>query len=166
MKTFLFLILLLLLPGVGYPADFPPLRGHVNDYAGMISPGGAREMESRLSGFETAESTQIVILTVPTLGGKNLEEYSIGVAEAWKIGRKGQDDGVILLIAKKEGRIRIEVGRGLEGKLTDLVSGRIIRNEILPRFKAGDIDGGIMGGISAIMAVVKGEYVPAPKGSK
>jgi uncharacterized protein len=129
----------------------------------MLSPENTQELESTLTDFERSDSTQIVVLTIPTLGGEALEDYSIKVAEAWRIGQKKIDNGVILLIAKQERKIRIEVGRGLEGKLTDLVSGRIIRNEIAPRFKAGDIDGGIKAGVAAIMAVVKGEYKGEPR---
>lgn len=146
-----------------FAIDVPPLSGRVNDYAAMLSPKTAQELEATLRAFEMSDSTQIVILTIPTLEGENLEEYSIKVAEAWRIGQQKIDNGVILLIAKQERKIRIEVGRGLEGKLTDLVSGRIIRGEIAPRFKAGDIDGGIAAGVSAIMAVVKGEYKSAPR---
>jgi len=134
------------------------LRAHVNDYAGILSPATAEELERTLTDFERSDSTQVVILTIPALAGENLEEFSIKVAEAWRIGQKGLDNGAILLVARDERKIRIEVGRGLEGKLTDLVSGRIIRGEITPRFKAGDYDGGITAAVSAIMAVVKGEY--------
>lgn len=143
--------------------DVPPLRGHVNDYAGLLSPATAQKLEAALTDFERSDSTQIVVLTIPTLAGENLEEYSIKVAENWKIGQKKLDNGAILLIAKQEHKVRIEVGRGLEGKLTDLVSGRIIRGEIAPRFRAGDYDGGIVAGVAAIMAVVKGEYAAQPR---
>jgi uncharacterized protein len=143
--------------------DVPPLKGHVNDYAGMLSPQAQQELEARLTAFEQSDSTQLVVLTIPTLAGENLEEYSIKVAEAWRIGQKGEDNGAILLIAKQERKVRIEVGRGLEGKLTDLTSGRIVRGDITPRFKAGDIDGGITAGVTAIMAVVKGEYTAQPR---
>jgi len=146
-----------------FALDVPALRGHVNDYAGMLSPQAVQELETSLAAFEKSDSTQIVILTIPTLEGESLEGFSIKVAEAWRIGQKGIDNGVILLIAKQERKARIEVGWGLEGKLTDLVSGRIIRGEIAPRFKAGDIDGGIAAGVSAIMAVVKGEYKSTPR---
>ena len=135
----------------------------MNDYAGMLSPGAVQELEQRLSAFERSDSTQIVVLTIPTLAEENLEAYSIKVAEAWRIGQKGVDNGAILLIAKQERKVRIEVGRGLEGKLTDLVSGRIIRNEMAPRFKGGDFDGGVAAGVAAIMAVVKGEYSAQPR---
>lgn len=146
-----------------FALDVPPLRGHVNDYAAMLSPAAVQELEADLTAFEKSDSTQIVVLTVPTLGDEALEDYSIKVAEAWRIGQKKIDNGVILLIAKQERKIRIEVGRGLEGKLTDLVSGRIIRGEIAPRFKAGDIDGGIKAGVAAIMSVVRGEYTASPR---
>jgi uncharacterized protein len=158
-----FLSVLVLFAAPAFALDVPPLRAHVNDYAGMLSSGAVQELEQRLSAFEQSDSTQIVVLSVPTLAGENLEEYSIKVAEAWRIGRKGLDNGAILLIAKQERKVRIEVGRGLEGKLTDLISGRIIRNEISPRFKGGDFDGGIIAGVAAIMAVVKGEYTEQPR---
>jgi len=143
--------------------DLPALRGHVNDYAGMLSPARAAALEQQLSDFERSDSTQIVVLTIPTLGGESIEEFSIKVAEAWKIGQKGVDNGVILLVAKAERKVRIEVGRGLEGKLTDLVSGRIIRADIAPKFKTGDFDGGIAAGVNALIEVAKGEYKAAPR---
>lgn len=158
MKKLLVLILLLLAPCLAYCLDVPPLRGHVNDYASILSPTTVQELEQRLSAFEQSDSTQIVVLTIPTLAGENLEEFSIKVAETWKIGQKGVDNGVVLLVSRQEQKLRIEVGRGLEGKLTDLVSGRIIRGEIVPRFKQGDFDGGVVAGVTAIMAVAKGEY--------
>ncbi|HME46090.1 MAG TPA: TPM domain-containing protein [Syntrophorhabdales bacterium] len=160
MRTLAQLILLLLLPFSLEALDVPPLKAHVNDYAHMFSARTVQETERTLADFEAKESTQIAVLTVPTLAGENLEEYSIKVAEAWKIGWKGLDSGVIVLIAEKERKIRIEVGRGLEGRLTDLTSGQIIRNEITPHFKTGDYDGGLSAGLGAIMTAVKGEYSP------
>jgi len=160
MRTLAHLILLLLLPFSLEALDVPPLKAHVNDYAHMFSARTVRETERTLADFEAKESTQIAVLTVPTLAGENLEEYSIKVAEAWKIGLKNIDSGVILLIAEKERKVRIEVGRGLEGRLTDLISGQIIRNEITPHFKTGDYDGGLSAGLGAIMTAVKGEYGP------
>lgn len=157
------IIIWLTLASSALALEVPPLRGHVNDYAAMLTPARAAALEQQLSDFERSDSTQIVVLTVPTLGGEVLEEFSIKVAESWKIGQKGVDNGVILLIAKAERKVRIEVGRGLEGKLTDLVSGRIIRSEIAPRFKAGDFDGGITAGVEALVKVAKGEYKAAPR---
>jgi uncharacterized protein len=163
MKFLFSLIFLVLLPTMALPLDVPPLRGHVNDHAAMISPAVAGELEQLLTDFERSDSTQIAILTVPSLAGEVLEEYSIKVVENWKLGRKGIDNGVLLLLAKNERKIRIEVGRGLEGRLTDLVSGRIIRGDMAPKLKSGDVDGGIKAGVVSIMAAVKGEYKAAPK---
>ncbi|WP_298437702.1 YgcG family protein [Geobacter sp.] len=164
MKSFLLAILLLcLLPGVVAALDVPPLKGYVNDYAGMISGETAQRLEQSLAAFERSDSTQIVVLTIPSLEGDDLESFSIRVAEAWKIGQRGKDNGVILLVAKAERKVRIEVGRGLEDRLTDLVSGRIVRGEITPRFKRGDFDGGVVAGVSAIMATVRGEYAATPR---
>ena len=163
MKLFLALILSLFLPASALALDVPPLRGHVNDYAALLTPQVAAQLERQLTEFERSDSTQVVVLTVPTLAGENLEEFSIKVAEAWKVGQKGLDNGAILLVAKQERKVRIEVGRGLEGKLTDLVSGRIIRGEIAPSFKAGDFDRGIVAGVSAIEATVRGEYQGTPR---
>jgi uncharacterized protein len=163
MKAIVIFLLCLLLPSQALALDLPPLRGHVNDYAGMLTPTRALALEQQLSDFEMSDSTQIVLLTIPTLDGENLEEFSIKVAESWKIGQKGVDNGVILLIAKAERKVRIEVGRGLEGKLTDLVSGRIIRAEIAPKFKTDDFDGGITAGVKALIEVSRGEYQAAPR---
>lgn len=138
--------------------DVPVLKGRVNDYAVMLSPGTVASLEARLADFERSDSTQIVVLTVPSLQGEVLEEFSMRVAESWKIGQAKQDNGVILLIAKEERKIRIEVGYGLEGSLTDLLAGRIIDGIITPAFKAGDFDRGVTEGVDAIMEAVRGEY--------
>src|SRR5271157_1436775 len=101
-------------PGIADTLSVPPLVSHVNDYAGMISKQAAAELEQGLTRFEQTDSTQIVVVTIPSLQGEDLEEFSIKVAEAWKVGQKGVDNGVILLIARDEHKVRIEVGRGLE----------------------------------------------------
>ncbi|MBT1075446.1 TPM domain-containing protein [Geobacter grbiciae] len=163
MKRLFLAILIVLLPAFASALDVPQLRGYVNDYAGVLSAGTVRQLEETLAGFERSDSTQIVVLTVPSLEGDDLESFSIRVAEAWQIGQKEKDNGAILLVAKAERKVRIEVGRGLEGTLTDLVSGRIIRGEITPRFRQGDFDGGVTAGVTAIMAVVKGEYAATPR---
>ncbi|KPJ76196.1 MAG: methanol dehydrogenase [Deltaproteobacteria bacterium SG8_13] len=140
--------------------DVPPLQGRVNDTAGILSPATERQLDAVLKDLEQTDSTQIVVLTVPSLQGENLEEFSIRVAEKWQIGQKGLDNGALLLIAKKERKLRIEVGYGLEGRLTDLVSGRIIRNVIVPRFREGSFDQGVADGVAAMIGVVKGEFTP------
>ncbi|WP_136525216.1 TPM domain-containing protein [Geomonas ferrireducens] len=162
MKKLLFLLIALLVAGGAWAAEVPPLRGHVNDYASMLSPQAARELEDELTAFEKSDSTQIVVLTIPSLEGEVVEQYSIKVVEKWQIGQKGKDNGALLLVVKNDRKIRIEVGRGLEGKLTDLMSGRIIRNEISPAFKQGNFDVGIARGVAAIMATVRGEYKAEP----
>lgn len=162
--TFLFLTLLVLWGGVLHAAiDIPPLSGRVNDLAGIIPPDTAVRLERDLAAFERAESTQIVVLTIPSLGGEPIESFGIRVADAWKIGQKGSDNGVILIVAVDDRKIRIEVGRGLEEKLTDLAASLIIRNEIAPRFKAGDYAGGILRGVKGIQQVVTGMYQPNKK---
>ncbi|MBV5341234.1 MAG: TPM domain-containing protein [Deltaproteobacteria bacterium] len=166
MKSFCIILLLILLPHQAFSLEVPQLRGHVNDYANMLSPAAAERLEQALVAFENSDSTQIVVLTVNSLEGENLEEFSIKIAEAWRVGQAKLDNGAILLIAKQEHKIRIEVGRGLEGVLTDLTSGRIIRGDISPYFKRGDYDAGITAGVSAIMQVVKGEYQAQPRDLK
>lgn len=147
--------------------DVPPLTARVNDGAGLLSAGVRRQLETTLERFEKEQSTQIVVLTVASLEGDPIEDFAIRVAEAWKIGQKGLDNGVILVIAKKERKLRIEVGYGLEGRLTDLIASRIIREAIAPSFKKGQFDQGISEGVNAIMAAVKGEFkAAAPPAAK
>lgn len=163
MRRFILIILCLLFPQMGACLEVPQLHSRVNDYAAMLSPETVQGLEGKLAEFERKESTQVVVLTVPTLAGDSLEDFSIRVAESWRIGQRGTDNGVILVIAAQDRKMRIEVGRGLEGVLTDLLSGRIIRDEIAPRFREGDIDGGVIAGVSAIMSAVTGEYQAQPR---
>ncbi|MCL5024594.1 MAG: TPM domain-containing protein [Nitrospirae bacterium] len=141
-----------------FALDVPKLQGYVNDYADMISPQVKAELENELRSFEQTDSTQIVVLTVPSLDGEAIEDYGIKVAEAWKIGQKGKDNGAIFIVAKQERKMRIEVGRGLEGRLTDLMAGRIIDLVVKPRFKRGDYDGGFVAGVSAMIDATRGEF--------
>ncbi|MDA8084576.1 MAG: TPM domain-containing protein [Nitrospiraceae bacterium] len=144
--------------GLVLALDVPKLTGYVNDYAGMISAQTKAEIEGKLQTFEQTDSTQVVILTVPSLQNDPIEDFGIRAGEAWKIGQKGKDNGVILIVSKEDRKMRIEVGRGLEGKLTDLMSGRIINQVIKPRFKAGDYDAGFLAGVSAIIDATRGEF--------
>jgi len=158
-KVFPFFILLLCcLPVAAYSLDVPRLQGYVNDYAGMVGPSAKSKIEEALRAFEQSDSTQIVILTIPSLEGEEIEEFSIKAAEAWKIGHQGKDNGVLFIVSKQERKIRIEVGRGLEGNLTDLMAGRIIDQVIKPRFKQGDFDGGFITGVSALINGTRGEF--------
>ncbi len=146
--------------------DIPPLKGRVNDLANLIHPSMSHQLESTLSQLEQTDSTQIVVLTIPSLEGQSLEEFSLAVVERWQIGQKEVDNGVLLLVAKQERKIRIEVGYGLEGKLTDLVAGRIIRNIMVPQFKMGRFDQGTIDGVSAIVGVVRGEFTAPTSGRR
>lgn len=138
--------------------DVPKLQGHVNDYANMISPSTKAELEKELNSFEQTDSTQIVILTIPSLEGEVLGEFSVKAAEAWKIGQKGKDNGIIITVAKQEKKIRVEVGRGLEGVLTDLAAGRIVDLVIKSSFKSGDFDGGFVAGVHSLIDATRGEF--------
>ena len=141
-----------------YALDVPKVTGYVNDYAGMISGSAKTELEQRLLSFEETDSTQIVIVTIPSLEGEALEEFSFKVAEAWKIGQKGKDNGIVFLVSKQDRKMRIEVGRGLEGQVTDLMAGRIIDLVVKPRFKKGDFDGGFLACAASLMDASRGEF--------
>ncbi len=153
----IFALFLLSAPAI-FALAVPPLTGRVVDLATIIPPDRARALTDKLAAFEASDSTQIVVLTLPDLEGESLEGYSIRVAEEWKIGQKGKSNGVLLLISMQEHDIRIEVGYGLEGRLPDITAGRIIRNEIVPKFKENDPAGGIEAGVDAIIQAVRGEY--------
>lgn len=138
--------------------EVPPLKARVNDHAGLLAAGTRNLLEEQLRQLEAEDSTQVVVLTIPSLQGENLESFSLKVAETWGIGQKEADNGALLLVAVNDRKVRIEVGYGLEGVLTDLASGRIIRNIIIPQFKQGNFDAGVINGVAAIIGTVKGEY--------
>ena len=146
-----------------YGLDVPKLQGYVNDYAGMISLSAKSKLEEGLRAFEQSDSTQIVVLTIPSLQGEDIEKFGIRVGEAWKIGQQGKDNGAILIVSKQDRRIRIEVGYGLEGRLTDLAAGRIVDLVIKPRFLQGDFDGGFIAGVSSMIAATRGEFKAQPR---
>ncbi len=148
----------LCLPLSAHGLEVPRLQGYVNDYARMISPPAKSKIEETLRAFEQSDSTQIVILTIPSLEGENIEEFGIKVGETWKIGQKGKDNGILFIVSKQERKTRIEVGYGLEGKLTDLTAGRIVDRIINPRFKQGDFDGGFIAGVSSLIDATRGEF--------
>jgi uncharacterized protein len=153
-----FVLLLCCLPVAAYGLEVPRLQGYVNDYAGMISPSVKSRIVEELRAFEQSDSTQIVLLTIPSLEGEDIEEFGIKVAEQWKIGQQQKDNGVLLIVSKQERKVRIEVGRGLEGKLTDLMAGRIIDQVIKPRFRQGDFDGGFAAAVSSLIGATRGEF--------
>lgn len=142
--------------------DVPRLSGRVNDTAQMIPPEVRDRLERRLAAFEHDTGAQIAVLTVASLDGEVLADYVIKVAQTWKLGRKGVDDGVLLLVARDDRKLRFEVGYGLEAKLTDLLCRRIEDNVILPAFRDGDFGRGIEAGVEAILGTIQGkDAIPA-----
>jgi uncharacterized protein len=140
----------------------PQLTGRVVDQTGTLSAGDVASLTQKLKDLETSKGSQVAVLIVPTTEPETIEQFSIRVAEAWKIGRRKIDDGALLVVAKNDRKLRIEVGYGLEGSLTDATSNRIINEIIVPRFRNGDFAGGISAGVDRIIAVAEGEKLPAP----
>ena len=143
--------------------DVPPLKARVTDLTATLGGDQAASLEAELAQFERQRGSQIAILLVPTTQPETIEAYSIRVAEAWKLGRKGIDDGILILVAKDDRKLRIEVGRGLEGAVPDAIAKRIVAEVIGPRFKEGDFHGGLKAGIAKLEAVIGGEALPPPK---
>ena len=142
--------------------DVPFLTGPVMDLAGMIPDTTQNQLEARIRAFERETGAQVQVLVVPDLDGEPVEDFSIRVVDAWQLGRGEQDNGVLFLIAKAERRMRIEVGYGLEDSLTDAKSRRILDNVVTPRFRAGDIGGGVSAGVETLFSVIRGEDTSAP----
>ena len=138
----------------------PKLIGHVNDYADLLSPTTEARLEDTLAKLEQDQGAQVAVLTIDSLQGEGLEDYSLRVAETWALGRKDQDDGALLLIAKDDRKTRLEVGYGLEPVLTDVMSRRILDHILRPRFRSGDFDGGVERAIEAIDGLVRGTSTP------
>jgi uncharacterized protein len=143
----------------------PQLTGRVVDQTGTLSGGDIAALSQKLQDFETRKGSQIAVVIVPTTDPETIEQFSIRVAEAWKIGRKKVDDGAILVVAKNDRHLRIEVGYGLEGALTDVTSRRIIDEAITPKFRSGDFAGGIAAGVDRMIRVIDGEPLPTPSRS-
>lgn len=140
----------------------PPLTGHVIDLTGTLTAEQNASLEQTLTAFEARKGSQLAVLMIPSSAPEAIEPYALRVAEQWKLGRKKVDDGVILVVAKDDRTLRIEVGYGLEGALNDLTSKRIISETIVPRFKSQDFYGGITAGVGQIIRVVDGEPLPEP----
>lgn len=141
----------------------PPLTGRVVDLGNSLSPEQKQSLETRLQAFEQRKGSQIAVLIIGKTQPETIEQYAIRVAEQWQLGRKRVDDGAILLIAKEERALRIEVGYGLEGALSDAICKRIIEEQILPRFRQDDFYGGISFGVDAMIRVIDGEALPPPQ---
>jgi len=150
-------------PGGDGLVAIPPLTARVTDLTGTLSAGQKAALEQRLAEFEARKGAQVVVLMLPTTQPETIEQFGIRLFDAWKVGRQGVDDGVLLIVAKNDRRLRIEVGYGLEGVLNDATAKRIVADVITPRFSVGDFHGGIAAGVDAILKVVDGEALPAPK---
>lgn len=140
----------------------PPLTAHVTDLTGTLDAQQKQALEGELSALEKAKGTQLGVLVVPTTQPEDIAQYGIRVGDAWKLGRKGTDDGVILIVAKNDRRVRIEVGRGLEGAIPDAAAARVIREYIAPRFRSGDWYGGIHDATGALTKLINDEPLPPP----
>ena len=157
---FFSLLIMLLTSSILSAADIPYLTGRVTDNAQILSPTTSQSLTESLKAYESRTGNQIVVLTIPTIDGENIEEYAIKVFEAWKLGQKGKDNGILIVVVPNDRRMRIEVGYGLEGTLTDGMAGQIIRLVMTPKFKNGDYNGGIIDGTRAVMDVLDGGELP------
>lgn len=137
------------------PVAIPPLSARVTDLTQTLDAGQRAQLESQLAGLEQRKGAQIAVLLVPTTGEDSIEDYAVRAFEQWKLGRKGVDDGVLLVVAKNDRTLRIEVGYGLEGTITDVQAGRIIREQIVPFFQKGDFAGGIQAGVDSLIALIE-----------
>ena len=154
---------LLAAPSAQAEVAVPPLKARVTDLTGTLSASEQASLEANLQAFEARKGSQIAVLLVPTTQPETIEQYAMRVAEAWKLGRKGVDDGVLLLVAKNDRKLRIEVGYGLEGVVPDAVAKRIVSEIISPQFKQGDFNGGIRAGVDRLIRLIDGEPLPEPK---
>ena len=141
----------------------PALTGHVIDSSGTLSSAQLQALEAKLAAFEASSGSQVVVLMVPTTQPEDIASYANRIANSWKIGRKGIGDGLLLIVAKNDRQSRIEVAKTLEGAIPDLAAKQVIDNAITPLFKQGNFAGGLDAGVDQIMALVKGEALPAPK---
>ncbi len=154
-------VLLLALPAWAQVA-VPPLKSPVTDLTGTLTREQTASLEQMLHSFEARKGSQIAVLMVPSTAPEPIEQYALRVAEQWKVGRAKIDDGAILVVAKNDRALRIEVGYGLEGALNDATASRIVREVITPRFREGDFYGGINAGVDRMIRVIDGEPLPAP----
>jgi len=154
---------LIVLTGLQAAPDFPQLTDRVVDQAGLLSAPDEAALNAKLEQHEKETSNQIVVVTLKSLQGYDIADYGYQLGRHWGIGQKGKDNGALLIVAPNERKMRIEVGYGLEGFLTDAISSDIIRNKIRPAFRAGNYPAGINAGVDAMLAAVKGSYKPAPR---
>jgi uncharacterized protein len=167
MLRWLALLWLALLAPTGWAADdlvaLPPLTARVTDLTGTLAQEQRTQLEDRLAALEREKGAQVAVLLLPTVRPESIEQFGIRLAESWKIGRKGVDDGVIFIVAKNDRELRIEVGYGLEGAIPDATAKRVIDEIVVPRFKQGDFFGGIEAGVERLAGLIAGEPLPEPE---
>lgn len=144
----------------------PALTGHVIDQTSTLTPDQLQALEGKLTAFEKAKGSQLVVLMVPTTQPEDIASYANRVGNTWKIGRKGVGDGLLLIVAKSDRKLRIEVAKTLEGAIPDLMANQVIDEAITPRFKTGDFAGGVDAGVDQLMALIAGEKLPEPAARK
>lgn len=140
----------------------PTLKSRVTDLTQTLSPGQQSQLEAKLTAFEQQKGSQIAVLIVPTTQPEDIAQFSIRAVDAWKLGRAKQDDGVLIVVAKNDRKMRIEVGYGLEGAIPDLTAKRVISEIVAPSFKQGDFYTGINHAVDTLMGLIEGEQLPAP----
>lgn len=155
-------VLLLFFTLAGAQVSVPELSRRVTDLTGTLTADQAAALENKLAAFEARKGSQIAVLIVPTTQPEDIAQFGIRVADTWKIGRKNIDDGVILIVAKDDRKLRLEVGYGLEGVIPDAIAKRVIAETITPYFKTGDFAGGIEAGVDQLIRLIEGEPLPAP----
>ena len=161
-STLLLLLLIITSPALASEPKFPPLTGRVVDEAGVLSASTQSQLTDMLAAHERATREQVVVVTLDSLQGYTIEDYGYQLGRYWGIGQRGKNTGAILIVAPKEHKVRIEVGYGLEGQLTDATSATIIQDYILPSFKRGDFNAGVIAGTSSILKVLGGKEVVEP----
>ncbi|HET6622139.1 MAG TPA: TPM domain-containing protein [Dongiaceae bacterium] len=166
LPAFLLLLALIVAPARADTLPIPALTGRVVDQANILSGSDESRLDAKLQEFENKSSIQLVVVTLPSLEGRLIEDWGLALGRTWGIGQKGKDNGALLVVAPNDRELRIEVGYGLEGTLPDATADSIIRNVIVPRFKAGDMAGGISDGVDAIIKVLSGsgeEFTPSKR---
>ena len=146
----------------GEEVPVPQLQSRVTDTTGTLDAQTIQSLTQSLSTLETEKGAQIAVLIIPTTGTESIDQYAVRAFEQWKLGRERVDDGILFVVAKDDRRMRIEVGYGLEGAVPDLLAGRIIREQVAPKFQQGDFAGGVTAGVNSLIGLVQGEDLPAP----
>jgi uncharacterized protein len=162
-RVLLAVLLLFAVPPAGADVPVPPLKARVTDLTATLSQDQRAALEQKLAALEARKGSQVAVLLVPTTQPETVEQYAIRVFEQWKLGRKGMDDGVLLLVAKDDRRLRIEVGYGLEGAIPDAIARRVVDEDIVPLFKQGNFYGGISAGTDRVSKLIEGESMPPPR---